>query len=164
MAREMFDGRSIAVGTDRWYSVPLSVLIHVVALAALVVVPLVAMNGVPTPESVIVFAVTPAPPPPPPPPPQIVPVGGDIKEPRKIRDVRPVYPQVAMAARVEGIVIIQATISKEGSVIDAKVLRSQPLLDQAALDAVTQWTFTPTTLNGVPVEVLMTITVNFTLR
>jgi protein TonB len=91
-------------------------------------------------------------------------VGGDIKEPKKLKDVKPVYPPVAMAAKVEGIVIIEATIGKDGSVTNAKILRSQPLLDQAALDAVNQWKFTPTTLNGTPVEVIMTVTVNFTLH
>ena len=91
-------------------------------------------------------------------------VGGDIKEPKKIKDVKPVYPQIAQTAKVQGIVIIEATIGKDGSVKDAKVLRSVPLLDQAALDAVRQWKFTPTLLNGEPVEVVMTVTVNFTLN
>ena len=91
-------------------------------------------------------------------------VGGDIKEPRKIHDVKPIYPQIAMTAKVQGVVIIEATIGKDGSVTNAKILRSQPLLDQAALDAVKQWKFTPTLLNGVPVDVIMTVTVNFTLQ
>ena len=64
---------------------------------------------------------------------------------------------------MQGIVIIEATIAKDGSVKDARVLKSMPLLDQAAIDAVRQWKFTPTLLNNVPVEVLMTVTVNFTL-
>jgi protein TonB len=104
------------------------------------------------------------PPPPPPPPPQVVRVGGDIKEPKKIQDKKPVYPQIAQTAKVQGVVIIEATIGKDGSVKDAKILRSVALLDQAAIDAVKQWKFTPTLLNGVPVEVLMTVTVNFTLQ
>jgi protein TonB len=100
---------------------------------------------------------------PPPPPPQApVRVGGEIKEPKKIVDVKPVYPEIAQRAKIAGIVIIEATIGKDGSVRDAKVLRSQPFLDQAALDAVKKWKFTPTLLNGVPVEVIMTVTVNFT--
>ena len=81
-----------------------------------------------------------------------------------MKDVRPVYPAIAQSARVQGVVIIEATIGPTGSVQDAKVLRSIPLLDAAALDAVKQWTFTPTTLNGVPVPVIMTVTVNFTLQ
>jgi protein TonB len=65
---------------------------------------------------------------------------------------------------VEGIVIIEATIGADGQVINARILRSVPLLDQAAIDAVRQWQFTPTLLNGVPVPVIMTVTVNFTLK
>jgi protein TonB len=90
--------------------------------------------------------------------------GGDVDPPTKIRDARPVYPAIAIAAKVEGAVIIEAILTREGTVRDARVLRSVPLLDQAALDAVRQWRYTPTTLNGVPVEVIMTVTVVFTLR
>ena len=80
------------------------------------------------------------------------------------RCVDPVYPPIAQSARVQGIVIIEATIGPNGKVQEAKVLRSIPLLDQAALDAVKQWEFTPTLLNGVPVPVIMTVTVQFTLQ
>jgi periplasmic protein TonB len=78
--------------------------------------------------------------------------------------VNPVYPSIAQSARVQGVVIVEATIGPDGKVSDARVLRSIPLLDQAALDAVRQWVFTPTLLNGVPVPVIMTVTVNFTLQ
>jgi protein TonB len=61
-------------------------------------------------------------------------------------------------------VIIEATIGGDGKVIDAKVLRSVPMLDEAALDAVRQWEFTPTLLNGAPVPIVMTVTVNFKLQ
>lgn len=108
-----------------------------------------------------------APPPPPPAPdptPRKVPVGGDVRAPQKLHDAAPVYPAIAIAARVQGVVIIQATIGVDGQVIDATVLRSIPLLDQAALEAVRQWRYTATRLNGVPVAVVMTVTVNFTLR
>jgi len=71
---------------------------------------------------------------------------------------------VAQAARLEGIVIIEATISSSGRVVDARVLRSSPLLDEAALAAVRQWRYTPTLLNGVPVPVIMTVTVQFTIK
>jgi protein TonB len=91
-------------------------------------------------------------------------VGGEIKEPKKFRHVNPVYPKIAQAAKVQGIVILEATIAKDGSVRDVKVLRSIPMLDQAAIDAVRQWQYTPTLLNGVPVDVVMTVTVNFTLN
>ncbi len=103
-------------------------------------------------------------PPPPPPPAAPVRVGGQIKPPQKIKNVDPVYPSIAQSARVQGVVIIEATIGPSGLVQEAKVLRSIPLLDAAALEAVRQWQFTPTLLNGVPVPVIMTVTVNFTLR
>jgi len=89
-------------------------------------------------------------------------IGGRIKAPNKIKDATPVYPAIAQSARVAGVVTIEATIGPDGKVIDAKVVHSIPLLDQAALDAVRQWEYTPTLLNGVPVPVLMTVTVNFT--
>src|SRR5207247_9976967 len=104
------------------------------------------------------------PPPPPPPPAAPVRVGGNVKPPTKIKDVKPVYPAIAQAARVQGVVIIEATIGPNGQVQEAKVLRSIPLLDSAALDAVRQWVFSPTLLNGVPVPVIMTVTVKFTLQ
>ncbi len=104
------------------------------------------------------------PPPPAPRPPAPYRVGPLIKQPVRIVDVQPVYPDVARQARVEGIVIIEAVIGPTGGVQEARVLRSQPLLDEAALAAVRQWKFTPTLLNGVPVPIVMTVTVNFTLR
>ena len=88
-------------------------------------------------------------------------VGGKISPPIKMNDVKPVYPAIAKNAGVTGVVIIEATVGADGKVIDAKVLRSVPLLDQAALDAVRQWEYSPTLLNGVPVPVVMTVTVNF---
>jgi TonB family protein len=91
-------------------------------------------------------------------------VGGNIRTPTKVRDVPPIYPPEAQMARVQGVVILEATIAVDGRVSDAKVLRSIPLLDQPALDAVRSWEFTPTYLNGVPVPVIMTVTVNFSLQ
>jgi protein TonB len=111
-----------------------------------------------------------APPPPPPPPPRsaatLAPVrpGGDIQRPTKIKDVPPLYPRIAQATHVQGMVIIEATIGPTGTVQDARILRSIPLLDAAALEAVRQWEYTPTLLNGMPVPVLMTVTINFTLH
>ena len=75
----------------------------------------------------------------------------------------PVYPQLAILARLEGVVIIEATIGPDGKLMDARVLRGHQMLDQAALAAVRQWEFTPTLLNGVPVPVIMSVTVRFTL-
>ena len=223
-----FDG----AGARSRYTVPLSLLAHTAIVVAVVVVPLVAADALPSLAShITVEAITPvvppepprprvtpppdtpvvnpdaapteapqgigeeppiadpvaaadlgtgvmfgtveggidtlAPPPPPPAPdptPRKVPVGGDVRVPQKLHDAAPVYPAIAIAARVQGIVIVQATIGTDGQVVDATVLRSIPLLDQAALDAVRQWRYTATRLNGQPVAVVMTVTVNFTLR
>jgi len=106
---------------------------------------------------------SPLPPPPVDTPPAKVRVG-EVRQPIKIHDAAPVYPAIAQSARVQGIVIVQATIGVDGQVIDATVLRSVPLLDEAALAAVRQWRYTPSRLNGAPVAVVMTVTVNFTLR
>jgi protein TonB len=98
-----------------------------------------------------------------PPPPQAVRVGGQIKEPKKLKNVNPSYPDIAKQARVQGVVILECTISPQGKVTDVKVLRGIPLLDSAAIEAVKQWVYSPTLLNGVPVPVIMTVTVNFRL-
>jgi TonB family protein len=154
---------SIKMGNKQGASVALTILLELAIVAAIVIVPLMAYDVIPTPaDSMSAFVA--AAPPPPPPPAAPVRVGGNIKPPQKTRDVRPVYPPIAQSARVQGIVIIEATIGPDGAVKDAKVLRSIPLLDQAALDAVRQWQFTPTLLNGVPVPVIMTVTVQFTLQ
>jgi TonB family protein len=90
-------------------------------------------------------------------------VGGNFTPPRKIVHVNPVYPDEARQARVQGVVIIEARIEADGRIINARILRSIPLLDQAALDAVTQWVFTPTLQDGSPVPVLTAMTVQFSL-
>ena len=110
-------------------------------------------------------SITPPSPPPPQKPAQTVfRPGGAIKEPKRISGTPPEYPVIARNARVQGVVILEAVIDERGQVGRIKVLRSVPLLDQAAITAVQQWRYTPTLLNGVPVSVLMTITVNFTLQ
>jgi protein TonB len=113
------------------------------------------------PEALVV---PPQPPPAGPARPAFVRAGQGVREPKKIVDVRPVYPEIAQRARVEGSVLLEAVINERGVVERVKVLRSIPLLDGAAVAAVQAWRYTPTTLNGVPVSVLMTITVNFTLH
>ena len=106
-----------------------------------------------------------APPPPPPPARQpVVPVGGNIRPPQKVADVAPIYPPIARAAGIQGFVILEAVIAEDGSVRDVRVLRSIPLLDAAAIEAVRQWRFSPTLLNGEPVPIVMTVTVAFRLR
>jgi TonB family protein len=90
-------------------------------------------------------------------------IGAGIQEPRKTRNVSPVYPPEAVAARVQGVVILECTISARGKVVSVRTLRSVPMLDAAAIEAVRQWEYTPTLLNGVAVPVIMTVTVNFKL-
>jgi TonB family protein len=109
-------------------------------------------------------AVAPLTAPPPPASSGPVRVGGNISPPVRIKNVPPVYPDEARAAKVQGTVILETTIDQKGLVTNARVLRSVPLLDQAALDAVRQWEFMPTLLNGQPVAIIMTVTVNFTLQ
>lgn len=106
----------------------------------------------------------PPPPPPPPAPKDPVRIGGDILPPTKMRDVAPIYPPIAQSARVQGMVILEATIGVDGRVTNVRVLRSIPLLDRAAVEAVQQWEYSPTRLNGVPVPVVMSVTVRFDLR
>ena len=106
---------------------------------------------------------TPPPPPTPAKPAAPLRVGGSIRPPQKVHDVSPVYPALAIAARKDGIVILEAEIGEDGRVRNTRVLRSIPLLDEAAVDAVRQWRFTPTLLNGQPVPIVMTVTVAFTL-
>ena len=228
------------LGSQSWYTVPLSIVAHAAAVAVVVIVPLMATDVIPKPSSSLTAVVTPPPPPDPPPPlpverraaaqtttnntiapvvtnpavapskaadtigdevpgppplpgvdrsgppaafggsatgsttgiviPEPPPVtkpvrpGGVVKYPEKVRDVRPHYPRLAIDGKVEGRVIIEAIIGVDGRVTDAKVLRSIPLLDGPALEAVRQWRFTPTLLNGVPVPVLITVTVDFKLN
>ena len=226
------------LGSQSWYTLPLSIVAHAAAVAVVVIVPLMATDVIPAPSSVLTAVVTPPPPPDPPPPiarraaaptttnntnvpvvtnpavapskpadtigeelpgPPVLPgvhppgppgtiegtpagnttglvipvpppvpgpvrPGGVVKYPEKVRDVRPHYPRLAIDGKVQGRVIIEAIIGVDGRVTDAKILRSIPLLDSPALEAVRQWRFTPTLLNGVPVPVIITVTVDFKLN
>jgi len=89
--------------------------------------------------------------------------GAEIVAPVKIRDVAPVYPAEAVRASVEGTVVVEAIIDIEGNVQKVKVLESIPLLDEAALDAVRQWKYTPATRNGELTPIVMKVSVNFEL-
>jgi protein TonB len=91
-------------------------------------------------------------------------VGELVQPPQKVVDVRPVYPDIARITHVQGTVVLEAVLDRSGRVSQVRVVSSKPLLDQAAIDAVRQWRYTPTTLHGLPIEVLMTITVTFTLQ
>ena len=93
----------------------------------------------------------------------VVRVGGDVRAPSLNRRVNPVYPAEAQAARAQGVVMMHALIGEDGRVRDIRLLRSIPLLDQAAMDAVRQWEYAPTQLNGKPVPIVLTVTVQFTL-
>jgi TonB family protein len=87
-----------------------------------------------------------------------------IKQPRKVKDVRPDYPLIAKDARVQGTVILECVLSTEGKVTEVKILRGIPMLDKSAVEAVRQWVYEPTFLNGVAVPVIMLVTVDFRLR
>jgi protein TonB len=101
----------------------------------------------------------------PPAPPQApVRVGGNIKAPAQTHNVKPDYPPMAKAAHVSGVVIIEATVGKDGAVESARVLRGNPLLNQAALDAVKQWRYSPLMLNGQATPFILTVTVTFALQ
>jgi TonB family protein len=96
-------------------------------------------------------------------PQQPVRVGGNIPPPVKTKDVKPVYPPEAQAGRISGVVVLEVTIGSDGRVQDARVVRSIPLLDAAALSAVRQWEFTPTIVGGTASPVVMVVTVAFNL-
>ena len=91
-------------------------------------------------------------------------LGGTVAPPKKIKDVRPVYPQVALATQARGTVILDVTIGTDGKVQDAKVIHSVSQLDLAALEAVRQWEYEPTRINGALVALIMTVVVNFAIQ
>jgi TonB family protein len=89
-------------------------------------------------------------------------VGGNIQMPRKIVDAPPIYPATALKAGIIGTVILEVTIGPDGAVSGARILRSIPLLDDAAIETVRKWRYEPTLLNGNPVSVVMTVPLTFT--
>jgi periplasmic protein TonB len=113
----------------------------------------------------VVGGMTDAPPPPPPPKPAgPVRVGGAIHEPALVHRVEPQYPQLAVQSKKEGLVVLEATVDTEGAVQAVKVLRSDPIFDRAATDAVKQWRYAPLLLNSQPQAFVVTVTINFNLR
>ena len=119
----------------------------------------------------IISAVPAAAPPPPPPvreavkaAPQRIRVGGNVQQAKLVRQPKPVYPPLARQARIQGQVRITAVIARDGTIQELQVAAGHPLLIQAALDAVKQWVYQPTLLNGEPVEVVTQFDVNFTLN
>jgi protein TonB len=107
--------------------------------------------------------------PPPPPPPPVAPspsrvrISAGVAGGMLLQRIDPVYPPIARAARISGTVVLDAVISKTGSVESLHVVSGHPMLVQAALDAVRQWRYRPFLLNGMPVEVQTTVTVTFTV-
>ncbi len=101
---------------------------------------------------------------PPPPAPLEAVRTGVMPAPRRIHNVHPVYPRAAVEARLEGVVALELTISPKGKVVQVRTLRGVSPLSEAAVEAVKQWEYTPTVLNGVPVPVIMTVKVNFKLN
>jgi protein TonB len=90
-------------------------------------------------------------------------VGGELKAPALVKRVEPEYPLLAVRAQVQGVVILEAVVDREGRVEDVRVLRSIPLLERAAIDAVRQWRYSPLLLNGKPERFVLTVTVSFSL-
>ena len=88
-------------------------------------------------------------------------VGNDLPVPRKVKDVRPVYPPDALSTRAQGVVVLDATIDTAGKVTATRVIRSVPALDGAAVAAVREWEFTPTIVDGRAVPIIMTLSVGF---
>ena len=101
--------------------------------------------------------------PPPPAPKAPLRVGGDIRQPKLVKIVEPEYPPEARRARVEGVVVLEATVTEKGAVDNVKVISGPPLLIEAAVKAVQQWRCEPTILNGQAVPVILTARVNFSL-
>src|SRR5262249_4353531 len=103
----------------------------------------------------------PPPPPPPPPKPKVRPkpqkIGGDVLQSKLIKKIEPVYPELAKRARVSGMVILNVQVNEQGRVEEIQVIRGNPLLNDSAVQAVRQWVYSPTLLNGEPVPVTATV-------
>ena len=129
------------------------------------------LQGLSSPDGgyVVPGPVTSTPPPPPPEPAPAakpakpVPIGGHVLEAMIVRRVLPVYPQLAKQARISGTVRLVGVIARDGTVQKLQVVSGHPMLVQSAVDAVKQWLYRPTLLNGEAVEVIAPIEVNFTL-
>ena len=90
--------------------------------------------------------------------------GGDVQAAKLVNRVIPVYPPLAKQARISGTVKLMGIIARDGKIINLQVLSGHPLLVPSAVEAVRQWVYAPTLLNGEPVEVVAPIDVNFTLH
>ena len=114
----------------------------------------------------MLHSIAPAVPPPPPPLPVRQPtvIGGKVQEAKLIHKVAPIYPEIARRARISGLVVLEVTIDEEGNVTGWKTQRGHPVLVEAAVQAVKQWKYSPTLLNGEPLQVVSTVNINFILN
>jgi protein TonB len=114
----------------------------------------------------ILHSIAPTVAPPPPPPPVRTPrrVGGKVQEAKLIRKEPPIYPEIARRARISGLVVLEVTIDEEGNVTGWKTQQGHPVLVEAAVQAVKQWKYSPTLLNGEPLQVVSTVNINFILN
>jgi protein TonB len=113
--------------------------------------------------------VAPPPPPPPPPPAPVRPsgpvrIGGQLKAPALIHRVDPVYPQIAVTAKITGVVVLEATVDETGRVSEVRVIQSKPFLDAAAVAAVKQWRYSPLILNDHATPFVLTVTLGFSFQ
>jgi periplasmic protein TonB len=100
----------------------------------------------------------------PPPPARIVRIGGQIAQPKLLRKVNPVYPELALQARATGVVVLDAEVDMRGYVRKVTLKQSAPLFDAAAIAAVKQWRYQPLLLNGEPTAFILTVTLQFNLE
>src|SRR3989442_947343 len=154
MFDQMLESRKGGSGDRSPWAFPIALAVHVLAIGAIIAGSYVIVEAVQDPDLMISF-IGGAPPPPPPPPP---------RPPELIFKKQPEYPEMARRARIEGRVILEAIINSNGDVENVKVLRSIPLLDNAAITAVKQWKYKPALQHGRPVKVFFTVMVDFTLR
>jgi protein TonB len=91
-------------------------------------------------------------------------IGGNVQAPALLKRVEPTYPDIAIVAKVTGLVILEATVAADGTVESVRVLRSVKFLDQAAVDAVKQWKYSPLVLNGIPTPFVLSVTLNFSVK
>src|SRR6202047_722898 len=148
--------------TNKGWGFILSGVVQALILAILILIPLIYTEALPK-AMLSTLLVAPPPPPPKPTAPQRVKQGGNVTAASIITQTRPLYPALARQARIQGNVVLHAIIDKEGKVAPLEGISGHPRLVQSALDAVKQWRYKPTQLNGDPVEVDTTITVTFTM-
>src|SRR5207253_2130434 len=146
--------------TSKPWTVFLSMLFQVAFLGILILIPLIYTEALPKTMMATMLTA------PPPKPHQTGPlrVGGNVQAARIVNRVQPVYPPLARQTRISGTVRLHAIIGKDGAITSLEVMSGHPLLQQAALDAVRQWRYQPTLLNGEPVDVDTTIDVIFSLN